>query len=30
MIAFIAVKGTSVRCPNKNKVLLPYVVEKFK
>lgn len=30
MIAFIAVKGTSVRCPNKNKVLLPYVVKKFK
>lgn len=30
MIAFIAVKGTSIRCPNKNKVLLPYVIDKFK
>lgn len=30
MIAFIAVKGASVRCPNKNKSLLPYVVKKFK
>lgn len=27
MITFITVKGESKRCPNKNKILLPYVLE---
>lgn len=27
MITFITVKGTSKRCPNKNNILLPYVLE---
>lgn len=27
MIAYIAVKGTSVRCPRKNHTLLPYVLD---
>lgn len=30
MITFITVKGTSLRCPNKNKILLPYTLNKIK
>lgn len=30
MIIFITVKGTSIRCPNKNIKLLPYTLEKIK
>ena len=29
MITFITVKGNSVRCPNKNKVLLPYTLDQI-
>ena len=30
MTIFITVKGTSIRCPNKNKILLPYTLNKIK
>ena len=30
MIAYIAVKGNSIRCPRKNHVLLPYVLNNIK
>ena len=29
MIIFITVKGESKRCPNKNLILLPYVLNNF-
>ncbi len=30
MTLFITVKGKSIRCPNKNKILLPYTLNKIK